>query len=832
MRRWLYPVGRIGFVALLIALLMPLVPAATVGAATVVVTNTNDSGGGSLRDAIAQANASPGGTIVTFSIPGGGVHRITPTSAMPTVLKPTTFDATTQPGYSGTPLIELYGASAGGLSGGFTLTGGNSTVKGFVLDGWYSGAGTGVNILSSGNTIQANYIGIDPSGTIAVPNGVGINIAPVNGAASATNNLIGGTTVAARNVISANDGDGITINGTDGGNASGNVIAGNYIGLNAAGTAFVKNPKNVGSNTNDIEIVGASNNLIGGTTPGSRNVISGGRLDNVDRGSGILINGQNSVASGNVVQGNYIGTDATGTVGIVNNSGVYIDTAKNTLVGGTTPAARNIIAAGNTTGVQIDGSVAADGSAATGNVIEGNYIGTDVTGTVAIGNNDGVAITVANDNVIGGTAPGAGNLISGNRTNGVLIESPRDTTGTNGTVARNTVAGNLIGTNAAGTAAIGNPLGVSINGGVANTIGGTTAAARNVITGFTRSGVLIFSDPNLPGSNAFSNVVEGNFIGTDITGVNNLNNGQGSGVYIDTSSNNHVGDAVAGAGNTIAYTLRGVAVVNAVGDAILGNAIFASGFRSIDLASGNGNNNEPAPVLTGAASSGPNQITVTGSLNSTGAAPFRIEFFSTPIAASESRVYLGATNSNGGAFSAVVSAAPAGQYVTATATDAGNNTSTLSNARIITAGPPAIVTPNPGTTPQSTFAGDAFAPLSATVRDANGNALGAGIVVTFTAPGAGASGTFSNGGTTIQVATNANGIATAPFTSNLVGGTYRVTASAAGTTSAVFVLTNAPHPAPPSRPGPSQPGTPNLQPGPRPGPPPSGGQPAPAPGSR
>ncbi len=141
------------------------------------------------------------------------------------------------------------------------------------------------------------------------------------------------------------------------------------------------------------------------------------------------------------------------------------------------------------------------------------------------------------------------------------------------------------------------------------------------------------------------------------------------------------------------------------------------------------------------------------------------------------------------------------------------------------------MTPNPGTTPQSVVAGNAFNPLAVTVRDTNGNAVGAGVTVTFTAPTAGASGTFSNGGTMTQVRTDANGVASAPFTSNLIGGTYRVTASVPGTTSATFVLTNAPRPAPPPRPGALQLGTPNVEPPSRGGLP-VGGHPAPAPAGR
>ncbi len=824
---WFRLVGRAGGVLLLLALLAPVWSSSSVRAATIVVSTTADSGTGSLRDALNQANAGPGGDTITFSIPGGGVQRIAPAGPLPFVGKPVIIDATTQPGYAGSPLIELFGGNAGGTSSPFTLTAGNTTIKGFVLDGWYNPAGVGINIVSSGNTIQGNYIGTDPSGTVSVANGTGIILGPPNSASSANNNVIGGTTAGTGNIISGNNGIGIAITATAGGTATNNVIEGNYIGLNAAGTVLVKNPTIVGSNTTGVDISGASGNTVGGTAPGARNVISGNAVNNADLGAGVTIE-QN--ANNNSVQGNFIGTDVTGTRAILNNAGVYIDKSNNNHVG---DMARNIVSGNRTIGVTVDGSGDASGNSATGNLIQGNFIGTDVSGTAAIPNNAGISLTSANANTVGGMTAGSGNVISGNTNSGIVIEGFSDRDSSCATATRNQIFGNLIGTTAAGNAALGNATGISINGGSATTVGGTTAAARNVISGFSNTGVLVSSyNPAVCGRTAMNNTIQGNFIGTDVSGVNNLNNGQGSGVSFDTADNNSVGGTAAGAGNTIAYTTRGVLVATANGDRIEGNAIFANGFRSIDLQNGTGNNNQAAPVLTGAASSGPNQITVSGSLTSTGAALFRIEFFSTPNAVSEGRVFRGFIMRNGGAFNAPISAPPAGQYITATATDANGNTSPFSNPVAITAGPPASVTPNPGTTPQSVVAGNAFIPLSVTVRDANGNAVGAGITVTFTAPTSGPSGTFSNGQTTIQVQTDANGVASAAFTSNLVGGTYRVTASVPGASSAIFVLTNAPRPAPPPRPGPSKPGTPNVQPPSRGGPSLGGQHPGPAPAPR
>src|SRR6185369_14880869 len=127
-------------------------------------------------------------------------------------------------------------------------------------------------------------------------------------------------------------------------------IQGNIIGLNAAGTAAIPNGTGV-------RIIDASNTLIGGTVPGARNIISGNfRAVTID-----------GVGTGNTVQGNYIGTDITGTSALANSwDGIVIGGSNNT-VGGTVAGARNLIS-GNANGIRINGAVA------TGNLIQGNYI--------------------------------------------------------------------------------------------------------------------------------------------------------------------------------------------------------------------------------------------------------------------------------------------------------------------------------------------------------------------------------------------------------------------------------------------------------------------------
>jgi len=199
---------------------------------------------------------------------------------------------------------------------------------------------------------------------------------------------------------------------------------------------------------------GAHNNTVGGTMASQRNVI-------YSSVHGVHIIGTD--VSGNIVIGNYIGVDATGSAAAFNWRGVSIGWATNNTVGGRTDGERNIIS-GNNTGVILEDS-------ASGNVVEGNYIGTNASGTAAIGNSCGVFMYPVFNNTIGGSAAGEGNVISGNGV-GIRIYEGSD----------NILQGNFIGTNAAGIAPLGNGTnGVTISGSPGNAIGGTQSGAANRI---------------------------------------------------------------------------------------------------------------------------------------------------------------------------------------------------------------------------------------------------------------------------------------------------------------------------------------------------------------
>ena len=359
--------------------------------ATFVVTTTADTGYGSLRDALSQANRTTTADTIQFKI-GTGLKTIAPKSALPQVMNPVTLDGTTQGGYNGTkPLIEIRGDSAPSTNG-FVFHAGSNTVKGLIINRF---GGNGMILITKGNNvIKGNWIGLNNTGSAAAANGgQGIIV-------QSTYNTIGGTTLADRNVISGNKGSGIQF-WTNAG--SYNKIQGNYIGTDWTGNIAVGNQTSgIGSNY-------GGHNTIGGSVAGAGNVISGNAQDGI-----VLMGGG---ASYNKVQGNIIGLNARGDTRLANKwYGIEISQPNN-LVGGTTPYERNIISGNEYSGVVL---WKASGS---NNTVKGNYIGTDITGKKDIGNwLRGVDVSNgSSNNIIGGWNTGEGNTISGNDACGILV---------------------------------------------------------------------------------------------------------------------------------------------------------------------------------------------------------------------------------------------------------------------------------------------------------------------------------------------------------------------------------------------------------------------------
>jgi uncharacterized repeat protein (TIGR01451 family) len=690
-----------------------------------VITSADSVGSGSLRDAIAGANANPGPDLIVFQIPPGGPVTINLADLLPTIIDPVTIDGTTQPGFAGKPIVELNGAGAGGGSDCLDISAGNTTVEGLVINRFSS---TGIALSTAGgNVIQGNFIGTNLAGDSALGNGqggvtitptstdnrigglttgsgnvisgntlfgvsitsnnnlvqgnsIGTNVTgtvPLANSAdgvvisnSAANNMVGG--VSARNIISGNGGSGINI----GGGAMGSIVQSNFIGVNFNGLSAI------GNGGDGVLIGGASGTTIGGA--GRGNVISG----SISAGStGVRIANGSKV---NTVAGNFIGTNATGTAGIPNSGdGILVQNSPSNIIGGVGGGLGNVVSGGNFIGIEIAGN------ASSSNRVQGNFVGTNASGNGALGNLfEGVFINGAPNNTIGGAA---GNVLSGNGAAALGHEGLRilgaESTG-------NVVQGNFIGTNAGGTAAIPNSgSGVLLidfgTGAPSNTtIGGTTAAARNVLSGNAGNGIRI--NNTSAASNAFNNRVQGNFIGTDANGSNPLGN-TNNGVALGNGTNNPIGGNAAGAGNVIAFNGRnGVSAESGIGNPILSNSIFSNSLLGIDLGDDGVTPNDPGdgdtgannlqnfPVLTSVTNSLGGTI-IQGSLNSTPNTNFTLQFFSNASCSAsgfgEGQQLIGiravTTDGNGNGD---INVTFGGTFtpVTATATDPSGNTSEFS----------------------------------------------------------------------------------------------------------------------------------------------------------
>ena len=503
---------------------------------TFTVSTAADTGAGSLRAAIASANASPGLDLIRFAI-GSGVVTISPASQLPDLTDPVIIDGSTQSGYAGTPLIELSGALAGANAIGLVVKGGLSKVRALCINRWATTGSGGFGIVldgASGDSVLGCYLGTDPSGTIARPNAV--NGLLING--TSTFNAIGGLGTNDRNVISGNTSSGIQIAA---GNGGFNSIVGNLIGLKANGAATLAN----GGNGIFLD---SSDNRIGGELPGAGNVISGNSFP------GVFI-GLDSRRT--VVEGNFIGTDITGMIDLGNvQNGVYVDRARDNVIGDSSGVWRNVISGNEFPAVYLFGA------AATGNFVEGNFLCLDRAGTGALGDGNGVVIDGASGNMIGGNSPFKRNVIGGTPNNGISM--------INGATG-NWIRGNYIGTDSSGTFAVPCLKGVLANNTPGNFIGGTGAGQGNVISGNTSFGV------ELRNAGATSNRVLGNYIGVGKNGSTPLGNGA-HGICISSSTDTVAFD------NVIAYNFgAGVYDSAGTGNVIRRNRIHHNAGLGIDL---------------------------------------------------------------------------------------------------------------------------------------------------------------------------------------------------------------------------------------------------------
>jgi hypothetical protein len=558
--------------------------------------DTTRSDQGSLRQFLKNANAigAANGTTANSSVfamqvpanQSAGAYswwRISPVKVLPDIADGrTVIDGSTQTGHvantspapfalNGTQVVEIEGSLTGAAPGLRFVAGSDSSmVRGLVIGGFSGVDSEGIVIDGAhGITLAGLYVGTDATGLVANANNYGTWV--VNGASGL---VIGGTGPGDRNLFAGNvqaniqlmDAPGAQILGnlvgvdaavaatfdnfaegiftggspgaTLGSSAAGNVIGGTWWGIyiegSNAGTVVAGNI--VGTDPSyslDLGSTGTGHGIyvdsdsvtVGGPAAGDGNVI------------GFYHDGIGVGAAGVAILGNSIGVDPTGTDLIPNNAdGVSLSSSANCTVGGPGPGEGNLISANGGSGVVIVGA------GSTGNTVEGNTIGLNAAGDTSVGNGaHGVHIYAgAHDNTVGGSTPGAGNLIGGNTASGVLIAG-------SGTTA-NTVAGNYIGVDVTGLLDRGNGShGIHIDSDTGgNTIGGVTAAERNVISGNGANGILLQASS--------TNIVWGNYIGVDKNGVPSLGNG-GHGILIDGGDNNVIGGTAPGEGNLISGNL-------------------------------------------------------------------------------------------------------------------------------------------------------------------------------------------------------------------------------------------------------------------------------------
>lgn len=544
------------------------------------------------------------------------------------------------------------------------LVGGTNAGEGNVISGNFS---EGIYIADPGtsnNLVLGNRIGTDVSGSTRVPNGF-TGVGIWN---SAQNNRIGGTNSGAANLISGNDAYGISIGDT---NTSGNVVQGNLIGTTTNGLGSLYN-----ASRGVLIAGGASSNLIGGNVAAARNLISGNQQD------GVFLTDPGT--RGNQILGNYIGVNINGTTALPNQQSgvVMVNGASGNIIGTQDAATRNIISGNGSDGVFIS-------DPGTGfNLIKGNYIGTDKNGNTAVSNLlEGVAILGgAQSNQVGDIALGAANVISANQFRGVYISDA-------GTVG-NRIQGNNIGVGANGLTRLGNRLeGVVIrNGACSNDIGGTSLFFGNVLSGNGTRGVWI-SDAGTVG-----NRVQANYIGVGIDGVTAVSNLMEGVVILNGAQANVIGFNLSGIGwgNIIAYSgLEGVAVYdsNTTSNTIHGNSIFNNAKLGINLVGGTEdafgvtandvldpdtgpNNLQNFPVITSVTAS-TSSASILGSLDSTPNRAFQIDVYhSSPSLQGHGygQVYLGTASmvtspAGSGTFSFGVGGNLTGEIITVTATD-------------------------------------------------------------------------------------------------------------------------------------------------------------------
>jgi uncharacterized repeat protein (TIGR01451 family) len=670
-------------VIMALVLSLMLLPAREVQADTYdiyTVTTTADSGDGSLRWAIEQANADPGPARIEFDIPFTGIDRVIyPTSPLPWITDDhTVIDGYTQDGASPATAdapavikVEINGFLIVDDAQGLLITSAGNVIRGLAIADF---AANGVAIAYEGsddNVVAGNYLGLSLKGVERGNERSGVFVG-----LGAQGNTVGGDEPAERNVISGNAGDGVHINGSG---TMSNTVTGNYVGTTVDGTDTVENG-HVGVRVCE----GAERNTIGGETVGERNVISGNAED------GVRI----TDATHNTVTGNYIGIAVDdGTSAVPNgHAGVCVDgESDNNTIG-----PDNVISGNTEEGIVLEGVNAVI------NDILGNLIGTDAGGTTGVPNGEsGVSLTSARHNTVGGYTTAERNVISGNDRHGVHL--------TGGNVEENDVVGNYIGTTADGMSALGNDqYGVFLEAGEDHGVEGNVISANE-------HGVVIGGGA----WNARSNTIISNTVGLTADGVSPLGNA-GNGVYIRRpGQSNDVAD------NHIAHNgSNGVEVSGsgAVDNRITHNSIHDNDGLGIRLISG-GNYEIDAPTIEAV---DPGSMTISG----TTCSGCWVEVFASQDGDGEGEIWLGQVVADSSAFELTISSLPY-PYLTATTTNSEDDVGTSEFSEVFTASLPALSTSTKTVTAPHPMPGQ---PLTYTITLTNTGTGAASVTLTDTLP--------------------------------------------------------------------------------------------------
>lgn len=520
-----------------------------------VVTNTNDSGAGSLRQAVLDVNANTTTPAaphqITFNIPGSGVQTISLLSAInPT--QPVVIDGLTQPGSScgnlvpslpatsNTPHTLMVKVTSRAAASGSTiiLTGsaGGSVLRGLIINGASSGGSYGIVDYVPNTLIECNYIGTEEDGVTFVNR--------TNSGGMVFNQLSDGIEIR-NNLVSGNGTYGIFgVNSLTSDTTTNVKIHNNLIGTNASGTSALPNADTAGTTGYGLRLTyGTTNDVY-------QNVISG------HKAAGVTFNNQDQLK----IRGNFIGTNLAGTGAIANKHGITDSRNNGTvLIGGSIAADRNVIS-GNTN----NGYNGATAASADSLKLQGNYFGCNADCSAALPNGaHNIALIAYTNPQIGGSNAGEGNVVVAAGSGsfyGIYIQ--------NGSGAQ--LKGNYVGITPSDVV-MQNAYGVYLMATSGVTIGGTGANDRNVISGnnaSTRAGILMTASSNI--------YVEGNYIGVGSDGAAKRSNYNGISISSDTT-NVRVGGALAAQRNIISgNTANGIvlgATSSAANNLILGNYI-------------------------------------------------------------------------------------------------------------------------------------------------------------------------------------------------------------------------------------------------------------------